>query len=347
LTMMMMMRLSLVVLWIGCCCGVELNSLNQEIYGFDVSWPTKSNVTQTAEKQSIYNRFMETCRNASGTLMSSYSCDQSEMYRLKMNNLQPMSMRNFTEQGFLHTRAPEKGFRLLKEFWQKHREQADTEWHSINTYHNMWESPPTLVNVQDAKLGGGTEIQKEIWEMVRLSLEEWTGQHLAPCSMWGIRIYHNDSILTPHVDRNPLVSSAIINVDQDVDEPWPLEVWGHDGKPYNVTMEPGDMVLYESHSVIHGRPFPLRGKFYANIFVHFEPIGALRREHDDDELVLDEDAHATREVGLPPYVMPGSIWEEEWRHNHPEGWSLVRFSFALTTFFFSPNDSHLLFLVSR
>jgi hypothetical protein len=68
-----------------------------------------------------------------------------------------------------------------------------------------------------------------------------------------------------------------------VDVPWPLEVYGHDGKATNVTMEPGtlqsstdvlsfqvlalcshfagnlpfqflgDMVLYESHSVIHGR----------------------------------------------------------------------------------------------
>jgi prolyl 4-hydroxylase len=63
----------------------------------------------------------------------------------------------------------------------------------------------------------------------------------------------------------------IINVDQDVDEDWPLEVYGHDGKAYNVTMKPGDMVLYESHSIIHGRPFPLKGRFYANIFVHFEP----------------------------------------------------------------------------
>jgi hypothetical protein len=61
------------------------------------------------------------------------------------------------------------------------------------------------------------------------------------------------------------VSSAIINVAQDVDDPWPLEVIGHDGKAVNVTMEPGDMVLYESHSVIHGRPFPLKGRFFANI----------------------------------------------------------------------------------
>ena len=61
----------------------------------------------------------------------------------------------------------------------------------------------------------------------------------------------------------PLVISAIINVAQDVDEPWPLEVYGHDGKAYNITMEPGDMIFYESHSVIHGRPFPLKGRYYA------------------------------------------------------------------------------------
>jgi hypothetical protein len=29
-------------------------------------------------------------------------------------------------------------------------------------------------------------------------------------------------------------------------------VIGHDGKATNVTMEPGDLVLYESHSVLHG-----------------------------------------------------------------------------------------------
>ena len=38
-------------------------------------------------------------------------------------------------------------------------------------------------------------------------------------------------------------------------------------------MKPGDMILYESHSVIHGRPFSLEGRFMANVFVHFEPVG--------------------------------------------------------------------------
>ena len=33
-------------------------------------------------------------------------------------------------------------------------------------------------------------------------------------------------MLATHVDRDPLISSAIINVDQSVTEPWPLEVYG-------------------------------------------------------------------------------------------------------------------------
>lgn len=238
------------------CVNTELNTFNQEIYGFDASWPTKSNITLElfGDKQSLYNNFMENCRNASGMLLANYNCDHSEEFRFKMNNLQPMSMRNFTNMGFQKIKAPDGVFSLLKEFWELNRANATQEWHSINTYHNMWEAPPTLVNVQDSSVpGGGKEMQDRIWEMSRSVLEEWTGQHLAPCSMWGIRVYHNNSILTPHVDRNPLVASAIINVDQDVDEPWPLEVWGHDGMPYNISMAPGDMVLYESHSIIHGK----------------------------------------------------------------------------------------------
>jgi len=66
------------------------------------------------------------------------------------------------------------------------------------------------------------------------------------------------------VDRLPLVSSCIIQVAQDVDEPWPIEVYDHSGKAWNVTMQPGDMALYESHTVLHGRPFPMKGRFYVS-----------------------------------------------------------------------------------
>lgn len=60
------------------------------------------------------------------------------------------------------------------------------------------------------------------------------------------------AVLNPHVDRLPLVSSCIINVAQDVDEDWPLEVYDRHDRAVNVTMKPGDIVLYESGSLVHG-----------------------------------------------------------------------------------------------
>ena len=61
-----------------------------------------------------------------------------------------------------------------------------------------------------------------------------------------------------------------------------MEFIGHDGKALNISMKPGDMVLYESHSVLHGRPFPLQGNYYSNIFVHFEPTGHSMKYHGYD-----------------------------------------------------------------
>ena len=54
-----------------------------------------------------------------------------------------------------------------------------------------------------------------------------------------------------------------------MNEPWPVEMISHDGRAYNITMNPGDMVLYESHSVLHGRPYPLSGKFYVRTLIIF------------------------------------------------------------------------------
>jgi hypothetical protein len=78
-----------------------------------------------------------------------------------------------------------------------------------------------MLSIEDEDLeGSGYALKEHVWNAARDTISEWTGQQLAECSLYGIRIYEAGSVLAPHVDRLPLVSSAIINVDQDVDEPW-------------------------------------------------------------------------------------------------------------------------------
>jgi prolyl 4-hydroxylase len=199
-----------------------------------------------------------------------------------------------------------------------------------------------MVSVEDSGLrGGGSGLKQKIWDAAKDTISSWTGQEVTQCSLYGIRVYYGGSVLAPHVDRLPLVASAIINVAQDVDEPWPLEVINHDGKAENVTMEPGDMVLYESHSVIHGRPFPMKGRYFANIFVHFEPIGHTMRHHNHktdagadvdqkyrEALMRGSGGHENDQDGLPSYILAGTPEDDHWRRTHPSGKQPKRNSFA-------------------
>jgi prolyl 4-hydroxylase len=151
-------------------------------------------------------------------------------------------------------------------------------------------------------------------------------------------------LLTTHVcfqNRLPLVLSAIINVAQDVEEDWPLEIVGHDGIPVNVTMQPGDMILYESHSILHGRPYPLQGNYFANVFVHFEPLfysmnleqeifqkdnqstnrradeATLLRQKYEQALSQWDESNAvspgTKRQDLPLHIQEGSLEATRWR----------------------------------
>ncbi len=108
----------------------------------------------------------------------------------------------------------------------------------------QWNSPTYMVSVENPQLrGGGRALKQALWNAARSTIQEWTGEELTESSLYGVRVYKEGAILSSHVDRLPLVSSAIINVAQDLDEPWPLEVINHKGEAVNVTMEPGDMVL--------------------------------------------------------------------------------------------------------
>jgi len=251
-------------------------------YGVDVSFPihslsinedvSKDVLSPLGDRQAFYDSFMQSCFD----IFDQEACQRSEERRIAMNREQPPKMSNYTDTGYRKLRVPDALWERIQAFWEANRHQSQEEvWDTANTYTNNWQSPPHMITVQNSSLvGGGPDLADAIWEAARVILSEWTGQaELTPTSLYGIRIYHENAILSTHVDRLPLVSSVIINVAQDVDEPWPLEVIGHNGKAKNVTMVPGDMVLYESHSILHGRPFALQGRYMANIFIHFEPLG--------------------------------------------------------------------------
>ncbi|CAM9805187.1 unnamed protein product, partial [Hapterophycus canaliculatus] len=95
---------------------------------------------------------------------------------------------------------------------------------------------------------------------------------LVQTACYGVRVYTNTSWLANHVDTKATHAvSVIMQVDQNVEEDWPLMIYDHAGNDYNITMKPRDLVLYESATCVHGRPSSFHGKYYANAFVHYKP----------------------------------------------------------------------------
>lgn len=337
-----------------------INSFGQPTYGVDVSFPIHHTSISTnyawlphnlhpessiptpsqysgmpiqylGNKQDEYDAMISACETHYGSSGPRSVCKVTEEDRVEMSLRQPAGMQNYTDLGFKKIKAPPEVWAAVKKFWEENKDRSNWKnenWPRGNTYTNHWTAPTYMVNVEDMRLrGAGSGIKRKIWDAARDTIQEWTGEELTDCSLYGIRVYTEGSVLATHVDRMPLVSSAILNVDQDVDEPWPIEVYAHDGKAYNVTMEPGDMVLYESHSVLHGRPFPLKGRFYANIFIHFEPTGHSLR-HNAREAAMqaadgakDKHGHGGHEIemsgGLPSYITRGSAEEKRWYKSHP------------------------------
>ena len=66
---------------------------------------------------------------------------------------------------------------------------------------------------------------------------------------------------------------VIINVEQEVEEDWPLFIQDNRGEDHEVILRPGEMIWYESARLIHGRQRPLRGHHYDNVFIHYKPRG--------------------------------------------------------------------------
>lgn len=311
-------------------CEVTASSVISPSYGVDVSWPTHHHFLfdEPFSRLDSYREFMDGCYEQYSVL----SCEANEQERVSMNLRQPPVQTNYSHAGFAKVPIPATSWQLLQDVWAHNTSSKPEYWDEANIYTNHWESPTSILGL-DRFLT--IQQRKVLLRQIQEVLERWTQTTLTPTSLYGIRVYHRNAVLAPHVDRLPLIVSAILNVAQSVEEEWALEVIGHDGIAVNVTMQPGEMILYESASVIHGRPFPLQGDYFANIFVHFEPIGytqgleqrMLRQQHQQDndakalfEQALEKEEYPTtqqREASkkVPHYIKDDSIEAQQWKQD--------------------------------
>jgi len=200
--------------------------------------------------------------------------------------------RVFTNVGFKRIQVPRKLMGSIRTFWQSNRNNFYLEMFP-QVHINWWERETTMVVPPFA-------LKKEWHSAFQPVLEEWSGIDLSPTDLYGIRSYHRGNWLLNHVDRHQTHAvSAIINVEQyGMESDWELEIEDVHGNVHHSALHTGEAMLYESARCMHGRPRPLNGENYTNVFFHYRPKGDGRWWDEDLEL-------------NPPGLRPNDIEKKE------------------------------------
>ena len=175
----------------------------------------------------------------------------------------------YTEAGFCKRALPSRLFTKITDFYTENSDsiaEETVEGGYIQSGKNSTANGSSLIDLT-------TDLRREIHDELKAGMEQWSRVELLPTYVYGIRVYHRGAVLRPHRDRLAThIIGAIINVAQDVDEDWPLEIYDHQHRKHEVILKPGEMIFYESGSLIHGRSAPLKGNAFANIFCHCKPV---------------------------------------------------------------------------
>lgn len=211
-------------------------------------------------------------------VLNGYKAVITKWFRSKsqLENSPPMLSRtdndfipNYTEIGFEKAKLPNSLFKRIKNFYHNnldsHEEEVVPGDFIVNTDKKN-KKTSILVDLP-------SELRDEIHNTLKSMMESWCGKALMPTYVYGIRVYKRGAILKCHQDRlETHIISAIINIDQKTNEDWPLSIDDNFYRSHKVFLKPGEIIFYEGGRLCHGRPTPLNGDSFANIFCHFKPV---------------------------------------------------------------------------
>ena len=184
---------------------------------------------------------------------------------------QPALVIPFTSRGFQVRKLPENLYQYLLSIVNMTSVSPEICLESGHINCNQMDSQP---KVEILPLNHTLMIDSEVGEYLKQTAEHWSKVPLELTSIYGVRKYRRGATLALHVDKlSTHVVSAIINIGQEVDQgrDWTLDILDNSGRGHQVVLTQGQMLLYESARLPHGRTKPLHGDHYSNIFVHFKP----------------------------------------------------------------------------
>ena len=170
-----------------------------------------------------------------------------------------------TKDGIMRATLADALFQKIQQFYRSHTPTPEVVEGYI--YHDKTGAPASKLTELPL------EYRNELHQTLQPVAEAWVNRKIVPTFVYGIRTYYTGAVLKTHVDRDKThIVSAILNVDQKGSVPWPLYIQSEQDAPHpwrQAYLAPGEILFYEGNRLQHGRPLPLEGEFFANIFIHY------------------------------------------------------------------------------
>jgi len=174
-------------------------------------------------------------------------------------------IQNYTEHGFARTRISDELLRELQQGIKDGFEDRRNEGYTPSiTGNQAWHIPRD-------------DLTAKVEDELHDKLEEWGGTNLDLTYVYGLRLFRNTTTIKMHLDKKGSHSMGYVlhvgasdDYDSEVD-PWPFLIEDFNGRTHEITMVPGDLILFEAAKLVHGRPHKLNASWYCNVVGHYYP----------------------------------------------------------------------------
>jgi hypothetical protein len=148
-------------------------------------------------------------------------------------------IQNYTEHGFARTRISDSLLKELQQGIQDGFEDRRNEGYTPSiTGNQAW-------HIQRDDLTA--KVEEELHD----KLEEWGGTDLDLTYVYGLRLFRNTTTIKMHLDKKGSHSMGyVLHVGASEDynaeaDPWPFLIEDFHGRTHEITMVPGDLILFE------------------------------------------------------------------------------------------------------
>ncbi|MEW6995131.1 prolyl hydroxylase family protein [Colwelliaceae bacterium MEBiC 14330] len=170
----------------------------------------------------------------------------------------------YTNEGFMKTRLPQSLFSKIYHAYQAQMIKTTSSNDKVITADDKAALVSDITPLNE-------NLAQEIQQGLQPLVEAWFGHYLKLSKIEDIKNYKNAAVIQQQrEDSNTSIVTAIINIDQSVNKPWPLVIYDHNYRKHEILLTPGDICFYEAAKLSHGRPEALDGVNFSQLRVHYQ-----------------------------------------------------------------------------